>query len=72
MQRRTCPSHRVDQAVLCGLWNVVPLLYNGCANLLDIGGKWYIEAIGELGHFELPGNVYRSFRHGAVHYHAET
>jgi hypothetical protein len=24
----------VDQAVDCGLWNVVPLLANGCAKLL--------------------------------------
>ena len=27
----------VDQAVDCGLWNVVPLLFNGCTKLLDIG-----------------------------------
>jgi hypothetical protein len=26
----------------------------------------------ELGHFQLPGIVYRSLRHGAVPYHAET
>jgi hypothetical protein len=25
----------------------------------------------ELGHFQLPGIVYRSLRHGAVHYYAE-
>jgi hypothetical protein len=31
---------RVDQAVDGGLWNVVPLLFNGCANLLDIGENW--------------------------------
>ena len=36
----TSPSHRVDQAVDCGLWNVVPLLFNRCARLLDIGGNW--------------------------------
>ena len=24
----------------CGLWNVVSLLFNGCAKLLDIGGTW--------------------------------
>ena len=40
MQSDTFPSHRVDQAVDCGLWNVVPLLFNGCAKLLDIGGNW--------------------------------
>ena len=34
------PSHRVGQAVDCGLWNVVPLLFNGCAKLLDIGRNW--------------------------------
>jgi hypothetical protein len=36
----TSPSHRVDQAVDCGLRNVVPLLFKGCAKLLDIGGNW--------------------------------
>jgi hypothetical protein len=36
----TYPSNRVDQAVDCGLWNVVPLLFNGCVKLLDIGGNW--------------------------------
>ncbi len=34
------PSHRVDQVVDCGLWNVGPLLFNGCAMLLDIGRNW--------------------------------
>jgi hypothetical protein len=29
--------HRVDQDVDCCLWNVVRLLFNGCAYLLDIG-----------------------------------
>jgi hypothetical protein len=36
----TSPSQRVDQAVDCGLWIVVPLLFNGYAKLLDIGGNW--------------------------------
>ena len=36
---KTSPSHRVDQAVDCGLWNIVPLLFNCCARLLDIGGN---------------------------------
>ena len=40
MQRDTSHSHRVDQDVDCCLWNVVPLLYNGCVKLLDIGGNW--------------------------------
>jgi hypothetical protein len=40
MQRDTSPSHIVDQAVDCGLWNVVPLFFNGCAKLLDIVGNW--------------------------------
>jgi hypothetical protein len=31
-----------------------------------------MQAMEELGHFQLPGIVYRSLRHGAVHYHAET
>ena len=36
----TSPLHRVDQAVDYDLWNVVPLLFNGCAELLDIGTNW--------------------------------
>ena len=40
MQRDTSPSHRVDQAVDFGLWNVVPFHFNGCVKLLDIGGYW--------------------------------
>ena len=87
-------SHRVDQAVDCVLWNVVLLLFNGCAKLLDIGGKWKhavvhvnpehpkqaqwvtclvsMQDMEELEHFQLPQIVYRSLRHVAVHYHAET
>ena len=34
MQCDTSSSHRVDQAVDCDLWNVVPLLFNGCAKML--------------------------------------
>ncbi len=33
--------HRVDQVVDCGLRNVGPLLFNGCAKLLDIVRNWY-------------------------------
>ncbi len=32
-QCNTSPSHRVDQVVDCGLWNVGPLLFNGCSKL---------------------------------------
>ncbi len=39
-QCNTSPSHRVDQVDDCGLWNVGPLLFNGCAKLLDIGRNW--------------------------------
>ncbi len=39
-QCNTSPSHRVDQVVHCSLWNVGPLLFNGCAKLLDIGRNW--------------------------------
>ncbi len=39
-QCKPSPSHRVDQVVDCGLWNVGPLLFNGCAKLLDIGRNW--------------------------------
>ncbi len=38
-QCNTSPSHRVDQVVDCGLWNVGPLLFNGCAKLLDLAGN---------------------------------
>ena len=31
-----------------------------------------MQTMKELGYFQLPGIVYRSLRHGAVHYHAET
>ena len=31
-----------------------------------------MHAMEELGHFQLPGIVCRSLRHGAVHYYAET
>jgi hypothetical protein len=40
MQRDTSPSDRVDHSVDCGLWNAAPLLFNGCAKLLDIGWNW--------------------------------
>ena len=36
----TSPLHRVDPAVDCGRWNVVPLLFNGYARFLDIGWNW--------------------------------
>ncbi len=39
-QCNTSPSRRVDQVVDCGLWNVGPLLFNGCVKLLDIGRNW--------------------------------
>ncbi len=39
-QCSTSPSHRVDQVVDCGLWDVDPLLFNGCVKLLDIGRNW--------------------------------
>ncbi len=93
-QSTTSPSHRVDQVVDCGLWNVGSLLFNGCAKLLDIGRNWNtlsytpiqsiqnmlngwqcpvsMLAMQELGCFQLPGIVYRSLQHGAVHYHAAT
>ena len=31
-----------------------------------------MQAMEELGHFQLPGIVYRSLQHGVVHYHADT
>ncbi len=39
-QCNTSPPHRVVQVVYCGLWNVGPLLFNGCVKLLDIGRNW--------------------------------
>ncbi len=85
-QYNTFPSHRVGQAVDCGLWNVGPLLFNGCAKMLDIvyadpehpkHAQWVtclvsMLAMQELGCFQLPRIVYRSLQHGAVHYHAAT
>ncbi len=38
--RSATSSHRVDQVVDCGLWDVGPLLFNGCVKLLDIGRNW--------------------------------
>ena len=40
MQHNTYPLRRVDQVVDCGLWDVVQLLFNGCAKLLGIGRNW--------------------------------
>ena len=37
MQRATSPSHRVDQAVDCGMWNFVPLLFKW---LCKVAGYW--------------------------------
>jgi hypothetical protein len=69
------------------MWNVVPLLFNGCAKLLNIGNNWntlsytssqsipirsMVELFGEYVEWTFPGNVYRSLQHGAMHYHAET
>jgi hypothetical protein len=81
MQRDTSPSYRVGRVVDCGLWNVVPLFFNGCAKFLDFDGnlehavehiapeqpkraQWVtylvsMQAREELGHFQLPGIVYR-------------
>ncbi len=39
-QCNTSLSHRVYQVVDWGLWNVGPLLFNGCVKLLDIGRNW--------------------------------
>ncbi len=39
-QCNTSPFSRVDQVIDCGLWNVGPLLFNGCVKLLDIGWNW--------------------------------
>ncbi len=79
-QCNTSPSHRVDQVVDCGLCNVGSLLFNGCVKLLDIGRNWNtlsytpIQSITNMlnGCFQLPGIVYRSLQHGAVHYHSVT
>jgi len=62
-----------------------PFLFNGCVKLLDIGRTWKhpkhaqwvtcpvsMLAMQELRCFQLPGIVYRSLQHGAVHYHAAT
>ncbi len=33
-------SKALTQAIDCGLWNVAPLLFYGCAKFLDIGRNW--------------------------------
>ena len=38
MQGNASPSHKVDQAVDCGLWNVVPLLFNN--SMVDMSGEY--------------------------------
>ncbi len=53
-QCNTSPSARVDQIVDCGLWNVGPLLFNGCVKLLDIGRNW-----NTLSHAEHPKHAQR-------------
>ncbi len=79
-QCNTSPSHRVDQVVDCGLWDVGPLLFNGVVYADPEHPKhaqWVtcpvsMQAMQELGCFQLPGIVYRSLPHGAVRYHAAT
>jgi hypothetical protein len=81
-------SVNLNKSIDYGLWNVVPLTFNGCVKLLDIGGNWNlyssIQSIPNMlngwhvwwvwkpGHFQLSGIVYSYLRHGGVHYHAET
>ena len=87
MKRERSPCDRGDQSVDCGLWNVVPLLFSRCAQLLDVGGNWNtlsytliqsitclvsMHSMEELGHFQFPGIVYRPLQHVAMQYHAET
>jgi hypothetical protein len=67
MQRDTSPSHGVDQAVDCGLWNVFLLLFNVCVKLLDIGVLLHLHCLpfGVLGwvsvqHFEISADVRRA------------
>jgi len=37
-----CPEKKRKKKKLvdCGLWNVGPFLFNGCAKFLDIGKTW--------------------------------
>ncbi len=75
-QCNTSPSHRVDQVVDCGVWDVGPLLFNGCGKLLDIGRNWNTLSYTPIQ--SIPNMLnrwhvrYRSLQHGAVHYHAAT
>ncbi len=86
-QCNTSPSHRVDQVVdttsikwLCEVAGYCQELENA---VLYTGpehpkhAQWVTSpvsmlAVQELGCFQLPGIVYRSLQHGAVHYHAAT
>ena len=87
-QRDTSPSHRVDQAVDCGMWSH--------SSSMTVWSSWILAGTGtrrrtrrstaskhtqwvtclvrmeELGNFQLPVIVYRSLQIGAVHYRAET
>jgi hypothetical protein len=50
------------------------LTYTSIQSIPDILSGWCLsmQTMEELGHFQLPWIVYRSLRHGAMYYHAET
>ncbi len=54
-------------------WNTLSYtLMQSIPNMLNGSCPVSMLAMQELGCFELPGIVYRSLQHGAVHYHAAT
>ena len=87
-QCNTSPSHRVDQVVdwstplqwLCevaGYWQELEHAVVYANPEHPKHAQWVtcpvsMLAVQELGCFQLPGIVYRSFQHGAVHYHTAT
>jgi hypothetical protein len=82
MQCDTSPSYRFDQADqwLCevsGYWCELEHVVVRVDPEHPKHAQWMtclvsMQAMKELGYLQLPGIVYRSWRHRAMHYHAET
>ena len=70
MPHDTSPSHILDQAVDCGLWNVVLLLFNCCVKLLDIGRNCNTLSYTCLVSMQAMEEL-EYMRYETVHYHAE-
>jgi hypothetical protein len=67
-------SHFSSMAVRSS-WILYTLSYTLIQSIPNMLNGWHLvsmQAMEELGHFQLPGMVYRPLWHRAVHYHAET